>query len=390
LRLVVHVAAIVLGCASGFGARAAPYTFTDLGAPGGEGSIAFGINNGGVVVGNVLRAYNPYGIPYVFATKWVGGTAFGLDAGGANSGALGVNDAGQIVGYVDRHATVWTGSTPTDLGTLGGIYSVGWSINGAGQVAGDSYIAGGTAGGPSHATVWNDGAPSDLGTLGGENSSAVAINASGQLAGNSRIAGDRSVHATFWNGVSSVDLGTLAGGDQGSYARGMNDAGQVVGNSYTYVAGNQVFHAFLWDGTKMLDLSGSDGLWESVASDINNTGQVVGSRLGPSDPSSYHATLWDGGTVTDLNIYLDTSDVSAGWVLRDAVGINDSGWIAGTAYNKLTGQQHAYLMSLPDEAFSAPEPTSGMLVVGSLALLVSIRLARLAPVLSSRSGGQDA
>jgi probable HAF family extracellular repeat protein len=238
--------------------------------------------------------------------------------------------------------------------------------------------------------VWNDGAPSDLGTLGGENSSAVAINASGQLAGNSRIAGDRSVHATFWNGVSSVDLGTLAGGDQGSYARGMNDAGRVVGNSYTYVAGNQVFHAFLWDGTKMLDLSGSDGLWESVASDINNTGQVVGSRLGPRDPSSYHATLWDGGTVTDLNIYLDTSDVSAGWVLRDAVGINDSGWIAGTAYNKLTGQQHAYLMSLPDAAFSAPEPTSGMLVVGSLALLVSIRLARLAPVLSSRSGGQDA
>jgi probable HAF family extracellular repeat protein len=198
------------------------------------------------------------------------------------------------------------------------------------------------------------------------------------------------VHATFWNGVSSVDLGTLAGGDQGSYARGMNDAGQVVGNSYTYLAGNQVFHAFLWDGAKMLDLSASDGLWESVAYDINNGGQVVGSRLGPSDPSSYHATLWDGGTATDLNIYLDASDVTAGWILRDAVGINDNGWITGTAYNKLSGKQHAYLLSLPGEAFFVPEPSSEALVLGSLGLLVTIRISKRSPVLSYRSSSPSA
>jgi uncharacterized membrane protein len=72
------------------------------------------------------------------------------------------------------------------------------------------------------------------------------------------------------NGVGMTDLGTLGGGS--SYALGVNDAGQVVGDPTT----PQVLAMFLsplqWRGH---DRSGT--LWRfSVANGINDAGQVVG------------------------------------------------------------------------------------------------------------------
>jgi probable HAF family extracellular repeat protein len=90
---------------------------------------------------------------------------------------------------------------------------------------------------------------------------------------------------------TAVDLGTLGGGS--ATARGINPAGQVVGESY--LAGTSTFHAFRWEKGRMTDLGTLPGGDFSVAIGINPAGQVVGfSYDGP------RAVLWDNGVITDL------------------------------------------------------------------------------------------
>ena len=92
--------------------------------------------------------------------------------------------------------TLWNHHKITDLGTLGGSFSLADSINDRGEIGGgaentnpDPDNFGGAATGlPSptqwHATLWRNGIPMDLGTLGGPDSFGV-VNDRGQVAGNS-------------------------------------------------------------------------------------------------------------------------------------------------------------------------------------------------------------
>src|SRR5437016_12602987 len=61
--------------------------------------------------------------------------------------------------------------TITDLGTLGGSFSVALGVNSRGQVIGNSFTTGDQA---LHAFIYSDGRMRDLGTLGGSSSSADA------------------------------------------------------------------------------------------------------------------------------------------------------------------------------------------------------------------------
>jgi probable HAF family extracellular repeat protein len=196
----------------------------------------------------------------------------------------------------------------------------------------------------------------DLGTLGGNYSKAYAINASGQVAGYSKTTGgDPVYHATLWNGTTATDLGTLGGTH--SYAYGINDSGQVVG--YAYTTGNAAYRATLWNGTTATDLGALSG-GASKAYAINASGQVAGYSY--TSDAVQRAALWNGTTIIDLNSLLDASTVSAGWVLNVASGINDNGWIAGTASNSILGiSSRAFLLSVT----SVPEPeTYGMMLTG--------------------------
>ena len=65
-----------------------------------------------------------------------------------------------------------------------------------------------------------------------------------------------------------VDLGTLGGAS--SYALASNDRGAVIGRSEV---GEDDWHAFVWQDGTMTDLGGT--FWPN---DINNRGQIVGSR----------------------------------------------------------------------------------------------------------------
>lgn len=82
------------------------------------------------------------------------------------------------------------------------------------------------------------------------------------------------------------DLGTLGGYE--SYAYGINDAGQVVGESET-TEGD--FHAFISPvGESMVDLNSvvnlPDGVILTLAADINNEGQVIAAGVVP-EPETY-------------------------------------------------------------------------------------------------------
>ena len=204
------------------------------------------------------------------------------------------------------------------------------AINESGQVAGTRESAG-----ASRAVLWTGGVVQDLGTLGGASSWAYALNESGQVAGASiTTTGER--HAFLWTpGQGMRDLGTLPGA-LSSTARGINDLGQVVGESEFPRIGppEPQTHAFLWSlGAGMQDLGAlGQGLTSSVAYDINNAGQVVGRSFlaqfipPPIDPEYYsRAFLWAAGQgMRDLG--------DLGGKFSVAYAINDAGQVVGKSW----------------------------------------------------------
>ena len=73
-----------------------------------------------------------------------------------------------------------------------------------------------------------------------------------------------------------IDLGTLGGSR--SWARGINDSGQIVGESYDS-SGNG--HAFSYFGGTMTDLGTLGGSY-SEARGLNNNGQIEGTSYDTS------------------------------------------------------------------------------------------------------------
>jgi probable HAF family extracellular repeat protein len=120
------------------------------------------------------------------------------------------------------HAVRWTGTTPEDLGTLGGTNSYGYGINASGQVAGWSDI---TGDGGDHAVVWTGTALTDLGTLGGSFSKAYGINSLGDVIGISTTAGNASTHAFLYTGGTMFDLNDLILPDSGITNLGIPNGG---------------------------------------------------------------------------------------------------------------------------------------------------------------------
>lgn len=96
-----------------------------------------------------------------------------------------------------------------------------------------------------------------------------------------------------------VDLGTLGATYTSSSASAVNASGQVVGTSSTAVSGYN--HAFLWQNGVMTDLGTLANAARSVASDINDSDQIVGGSSGTVNNVNWsHAVLWQHGIMTDL------------------------------------------------------------------------------------------
>lgn len=354
--------------------QASSYTATQLdGVLGGFFiSSATGINDSGQVVGIIPFPSNS-NIEYQ-AALWQAGSTIPINLGvsGGTSYASAINDKGQVVGYAETsintpyHAALWqAGSTsPTFLGE--GDYTEATGINTSGQVVGFNPTTGGAA-------LWQVGSTNTI-SLSTQSSYASGINDIGQVVGNVLFitGGTEAWQAALWQAGSTtaINLGAVSG--YSSIANAINNNGQVVGGISSFNGStNGQFHAALWQAgsSTPIDL-GTLGGNTSQAYGINNSGQVVGyaattSFIGASTLPLAHATLWQSGfkTAIDLNSLVSLSD---GAYLSVAKGINASGQI-------IADGSDGYAYILTPNITPVPAPSAIWLFGSALAVFIGNR-----------------
>jgi len=317
----------------------------DLGTLGGASSWPVGINAGGDVAGTSQIASAAQ--PRAFLYRFPNGPMLNLGSlGGSASWAVALNDAGMVCGrsyladdttyHAFRYEPV-NGASPAvlrDLGTLGGARSWARAINSAGQVIGHSDTADGT----THAFLWTrgavDGVPGnpemkDLGTLGGQWSWAAAVNDAGTVTGYSQTTAGEW-HAFRYDSGGMQDLGTLGGGL--SFPSFLGGGGQVGGSSETT---GGPFNAFLAEGGGLQALA-APATTGSTAIGINNAGEIVG-ESGTADKKGYRAFRTGPGGLFDLG--------TLGGTWSWARAINNTGQIIGVSTLAGDSKYHAYILS---------------------------------------------
>jgi probable HAF family extracellular repeat protein len=227
----------------------------------------------------------------------------------------------------------------TDIGNLGGTYSLGLGVNNTGITVGLSHLPDNVS---EHAIAGEGLAiPQNLGTLGGGYSQAYGINNLGQVVGSSMILGDTLFHAFQWQGPIAPPLSPLkdlkALVEPGySRAFSINEHGQSTGFSST-LAGTE--HAVVWQTTGAItDLGTLDGTGNSQGLAINLSGQVAGFSTLTGNKAT-HAVLWSSGANGIAKRDLGT----LGGSHSAAYGVNASGQVVGSAATALDAQQHAFL-----------------------------------------------
>ena len=246
---------------------------------------------------------------------------------GQGTTALGINAYGDVVGSVatpeGKRAFLWSDGTLQLLGTLGGAHSGATAISDRREVVGEAE----TAAGETHAFLWRHGAMQDLGVLPGHRkSSAAGVNNFGRVVGASYVGGTSYEHRAFLHdGSSMIDLGTLGG--RNSLARGINDAGQIVGEADR---ADGVRQAFFYDLGAMIAIWGPFGGTfpaNSSAETINAAGHAAGYRNGVSPAG--------GMFFTDIWIY---AGGEAQWIACPyqrclPTGINGRDQVVGYPFN---------------------------------------------------------
>lgn len=271
-----------LAMASAAHADAPSYTIVDLGVVGtGTASQAVNISpDGNIVVGRSL------GSQYSAYTWTSQGGMVGLSnlSGRNYAQANDVNNSGVAVG---TSATTAFGSSPLPV-------------------------------------IWNNGAVTALALPQGFSvGQANAINASGVAVGavGSGIA-QRAV--VYSGGSTSLITATTANGSYMSVAYGINDAGLIVGTGIdpTNAAVNvgMVYDTVTGTMSTVGALSGANGALNFA---VSNSGYVVGtSMLNQGSGTSF---IWSAsGGMTAIGL-------PAGTAQGSARGVNDQGWVVGTA-----------------------------------------------------------
>ena len=273
------------------------------------------INNAGQMAGTLYAADGR-----AHAAIYSGGVVTDLGTfGGAYSYATAINDAGMVAGNFDApsgigHGFLYRAGAMTDIGAVNAL-----AINAGGDVVGQFYNGAGYTG-----FLYRQGAITALGYLGtGDTSLAAGINDAGQIVGESNI--DSALHAPshpwLYDAGALHDLGTLAGREVNS-AVAINNAGQIAGYSESENGG---MHAFFYEHGVMTDLGSFGGLDVTIGG-MNQLGQVVGTGNtwdGPDIPFITRA-----GALVDLNTLIDPA---SGWLITTALDINDRGQIAANA-----------------------------------------------------------
>lgn len=263
--------------------------------------------------------------------------------------------------------------TITDLGTLGGPFSIAYDLTNAGRVIGTAAVPDGY----HHPVYWENGVIHDVGTLGGPNAEAAGRSTGGQLAILSETTAPDPLGENFCGfgtglvcaAVTSSNgaltrLPTLGGTNAAAFQN--NSAGTIVGVAEDGVADASCippqkthFQAVIWDGGTIHELPPLPGDEVGAALRINDRGQAVGTS-GPCSATSYggfvlgpHAVLWDHGKPIDLGSVGDGS-------VAVAADVNNRGTVIGSA-SFADGSQHPFLWTrdggIRDLGLMSADPT---------------------------------
>lgn len=336
------------------------YSIKKLGPLSGDGgSSASGVNNSAQVSGwSIGSGERPY--------RWSAGVmeALPIAGSGTSNFALGINEAGQVVGYASfpgaaSNAALWTRD---DNGTWGvedlGILQ-GFAFSRAADLTDDGRLAVGDVddaidGFLAVAFEYDDDASPpwqvvSMGVLSGYDVSyAHGVNNDGVAVGGSFDYSTASVRGTMWtrggSGWTSEALPLLSGGSA-NLAWAINDDGAVTGWAD---ASDSLAHAVIWHHDAIIDL-GAYPNENTIGLAINNNETVVGETWSASGRE--RAFIADNNQILDLN---DLIPPDTGWDLKTATGINDDGQIVGEGH--LGGFRHSFLLTPVSGSLTGPTP----------------------------------
>ena len=213
------------------------FTVLPLAEPTDLGGAAIGINNRGEVVG-----YNRTASNNVIGWRWSNGAYSSIPVFGTNTGALGINSSGTIIGNrsLSLIRRLLTGQFRC-TGERGYVVSHGttqyltgfvYAINDLGDAAGGS-----TSDGKAMATVYKNGIATVILSL---PSFAVGINSSAHVVGSCQPVGHNRRHLFMWSAHSGAfDL--TPDGYRSAEAAAINDRGEVLGFGETVSGKFQYF-----------------------------------------------------------------------------------------------------------------------------------------------------
>ncbi|MGA8223840.1 MAG: hypothetical protein WB780_19485 [Candidatus Acidiferrales bacterium] len=202
------------------------------------------------------------------------------------------------------------------------------------------------------AAIWEpDGRVRPLAPYPGDSdTAATAINDRGQVVGISgacdvAVGATSALHAVMWDNGQVINLGSF-GSAGWNTPMDINNRGDVVGfanvlpDVFTDGQLNGNFTAFLKtrDG-QIQNLGHLDGDTNSSALGINNQGQIVGQSFG--GPEGTQAFIYENGKMLPLQSFLPAGSTLT---LLFAQSINDFGEITGEAFDSATGTAPAFLL----------------------------------------------
>lgn len=322
-----------------------------------------------------------------FLTIWIGAALAALSAaavpeywpidlgtlGGTQSAALGLNDAGQVVGWSltaggRTQAFVWAGGTLSGLTNLpGGSNGIATAINRHGDITGYSDVSATN----HHAFLYASNHLTDLGTFGGPLSAGYAINDNREITGWAYLPPDTNIwlQAFWWRTNQLVAIPPFRGFVHSCEGYGINDSSFICGTTFLYSPHGHNW-AYVWydqntnaiaDEGEMTPL-GSLGVYASYgdyseAKAINNLGQIVGWTGVSNNWSPKHAFLitpsngtwklpndsWENGYLDPTNLLMrDLGTLDRPTDNSFANAINDRSWIVGTSTTG-SGTNQAFL-----------------------------------------------
>ncbi len=296
---------MTLCVALSLGARVqADYVYTTLSAPGSFGTWAYGINDQGDIVGsyNTSAGAGQYGFVLsngVFTTIQNGPVL--------SVTVTGINNAGSIIGFYALPFFGNEGSFKVVDGT-----TTSFDVPGGTQA------------------TWASG-----------------INSLGEITGTYQDSSGIK-HGFLLNGSTYDridDPSTVVGG--GTSVGGINEKGDIVG-FYDSKNGGR---GFLLSGGTYTTISFSDSV-STYARGIDQAGQIVGDYVDAA--GNDHGFVYSDGTYTTL--------APPGSTWTEAYGINAQGEIVGT-FIDAQGVVHGFI------ATAVPEPASVILLAGGLAII---------------------